>query len=446
MLAGCVSPPDPEPAVRQVDADADGRTDVFVRLAPDGSTLGSAAAPTPGTDPERTLVLAIDAVPWETMRQLQEEGRYRWLFPASRLAAPFPSLTDVSFTVLLQASAPEGYEDEFFDPVRNEIGGGLLDRVTGAYKGFAPFHDVFDWEEPHIWGGAVYLVPERIATLELRRFAEVLEENRDDPELVVYLGSTDGLGHIRGRDALARQMVAIEPVLLRWLARGESDRRVVLFSDHAMTREPSRMLDLSESLEGAGFRLASRIESPRDVVAPAYGLVGSVALYTACGREEEVARAVVRQEGVDFAVWQDGERRGAVDRHGGDPFARRGGEAYPDSRRRAFRGLELTRSPASVLVSLEDGWHRGDRLFEAFVDLAGTHGSIRRSSSEGFLASNVERTPASIDAEDAYGWLGLERPPAPREPVPYRCVTPRSPNPASRASVEPPPVEPHTDR
>ena len=66
-----------------------------------------------------------------------------------------------------------------------------------------------------------------------------------------------------------------------------------------------------------------------------------------------------------------------------------------------------TLNPADVLVSLEDGWHYGSPLFDRLVEIRGTHGSARASSSVGFLASNVDPTPARIAAHDAFPWLGL---------------------------------------
>jgi hypothetical protein len=147
------------------------------------------------------------------------------------------------------------------------------------------------------------------------------------------------------------------------------------------------------------------VRDSHDVVAPAYGLVGSIQLYTAAGREEAVARAIVTQEGADFAAW----RSGAVDAEGSPDPLDRPAEEYPMLRERVRRALdEPTRHPADVLVSLEDGWHYGSTLFDRLVRIQGTHGSARTSSSVGFLASNVDRTPAWIAAWEAWPWLALE--------------------------------------
>ncbi|MGH7543352.1 MAG: alkaline phosphatase family protein, partial [Gemmatimonadota bacterium] len=252
----------------------------------------------------------------------------------------------------------------------------------------------------------------------------------NNAELVLYMGSTDAVGHVGGREALRKHLLRVDEILDRFLASGGGRHRVVLLSDHGMSEESSRLFPLEAALDRAGFRLADTVRDTLDVVAPAYGLVGSIQLYTAPGQEEAIARAVVAQEGADFAVWRDGVRSaaegldgrgreggpallpsriGAVDGEGSVDPLDRPADLYPMLRERVRRALdEPTHHPADVLVSLEDGWHFGSALFDGVVEIRGTHGSARASSSVGFLASNVDRTPASIAAWEAWPWLGLE--------------------------------------
>lgn len=429
--AVCRSVPQ-ETRIVTIDEDGDGRIDLWRRTGADGPA--EIRAPAPGSDPPRTLVLAIDAIPYEVFADLQREGRFRAFFPASRLVAPFPSLTNVGFTAILRTDPPLGYEDLYFDPERDAILGGAWDRLTGAYKEIAPFHAAFDWEEPRLWGAFVFYLPDRVREAELLRIEELLMDHArgaanpvagDDDELLLYMGSTDAVGHVGGREALRRHLLRVDRVLERYLAAGGGRNRVVLLSDHAMSDSPSRMFDLEAALGRAGYRLVEEIRDPRDVVAPAYGLVGSIQLYTAPGEEEAVARAIAAQEGADFAVWrmakpEDGRDRdipgdappdwriGAVDAAGSADPLDRPAEEYPMLRARISRALaDHTRNPADVLVSLHDGWHHGSAVFDRLVRIVGTHGSARSTSSVGFLASNVDPTPAWIAADDAYRWLGL---------------------------------------
>lgn len=421
IASACRSASRDAPAIRLVDDDGDGRADRFLTLGGGGAVVRAVAAPAPGDEPDRTVVLAIDGIPHELFATLQAEGLFRAFHSASRLVAPFPSLTAVAFTEILGSAPPAAYEDRFFDPVANRIGGGVSQRISGEYRHLAPFHEVFDWEAPRFWGGFVFLAPERVALAELLRVTDALEASAD-PEHVLYLGTTDGLGHEEGWDALEAHLRRIDRALTRWLSAGGASRRVVLFSDHGMSRTPTEAIDLAAALERGGFRLEDAIDGTDAVVAPAYGLIGSIQLYTACGREAEVARALTRAAEVEFAVWQDGERWGAMAAGGPIDLATLPAEEYPDLPRRARRGLALTRHPASVIASLAPGAHYGLGLFEPFVSMAGTHGSARRLPSTGFLASNVEPTPPVLAAAEAGPWLGLSGEPVEREPAPYRCV------------------------
>lgn len=421
IAAACRTAPDGASSIRLIDDDGDGRADRLLTLGDGGEVVRVVEAPVPGEEPDRTVVLAIDGIPHELFARLQEEGLFRSFHPASRLVAPFPSLTAVSFTEILGTAPPAAYEDRYFDPVANRIGGGVGERISGDYRERAPFHETFDWEAPRFWGGFVFLVPERVAMAELLRVTEALQGS-DDPELVLYLGTTDGLGHEEGWGALETHLRRIDRALTRWLAAGGASRRVVLFSDHGMSRTPTEPIDLEAALERGGFRLEDSVDGPDAVVAPAYGLIGSIQLYTACGREAAVARTLAEAPEVEFAVWQDGERWGAVAGGGPVDLAALPADEYPDLPRRARRGLALTRHPASVIASLAPGAHYGLDLFEPFVSMEGTHGSARRLASTGFLASNVASTPDVLAAAEARPWLGLEGESVESAPAPYRCV------------------------
>jgi Type I phosphodiesterase / nucleotide pyrophosphatase len=413
LLTGCATGLRPLPALRETDLDGDGRVDRIETLDGEGRVVRVAEAPAPGSRPARTVVIAIDAVPYRIFARLQAEGRFRAFFPAARMIAPFPSLTNVGYTAILKTPPTMGYEDRYYDRVANRIRGGVGERLRDRYKRVAPFHGAFDWEPPHLWGVVIYWFPGRVSRAELRRIEQILHSS-DDPELVLYFGGTDSLGHVRGWAGLETCLRLVDQVVRGFLAAGSADHRVVLFSDHGTTAVPSRQVNLEAALRKAGFRLRSRIDRPGDVVTPAYGLVGAIPLYTVCGEEEAVARAAVRTEGADFAVWRSTDGVGAVSADGRDGPLDRPNSEYPDLRRRVEEGLrDHTVHPASVLVSLKDGWHHGRGLFEFLVDMKGTHGSATADATLGFVASNVDRLPETLHAREVFPYLGLTRTPEP---------------------------------
>ena len=103
----------------------------------------------------------------------------------------------------------------------------------------APFHEVFDWEPPHLWGVTIYYFPMTVSRAELRKIEQILHSSEDE-ELVLYFGGTDALGHVRGRKGLEECLRLVDQVVKGFLAAGGAERRVVLFSDHGTTAVPSR--------------------------------------------------------------------------------------------------------------------------------------------------------------------------------------------------------------
>jgi hypothetical protein len=421
LVVGCRTGLRPTPNVRGTDVDGDGRIDRIHTVDQDGHVVGVVRAPEPDSDPDRTVVIAIDAVPHTLFAKLQKEGLFAEFFPAARMIAPYPSLTNVGYTAILKTAPVLGYEDRYFDPAANRTRGGVSDRLFNRYKGVAPFHDVFAWEPPHLWGVGIYYFPGTISRAELRRIQEILLVS-EEKELVLYFGGTDALGHVRGWKGLEEYLRVVERVVRGFLAAGGGTRRVVLFSDHGTSEAPSRMVELKRALKVAGFRLRKRIDDPGDVVAPGYGLVGSIQLFTVCGEEEAVARAVLGAEGVDFAFWRDGDGVAALSADGHPDPLDRPADEYPDLRRRVEQAARNhTAHPASVFVSLKDGWHYGSGLFDFLANMKGTHGSARASSTLGFVTSNVDRLPETLRAEEVYPYLGLSREPEPPPPFVDPC-------------------------
>ena len=412
FLAGCATGLRPRPVTVGIDLDGDARVD-RIETIENGRVARVARAPVPGSRPARTVVIAIDAVPHAVFARLQRQGLFREFFPAARMVAPFPSLTNVGYAAILKTAPVLGYEDKYYDPAGNRVGGGVADRLGNRYREVAPFHDVFDWEPPHLWGVTIYYFPMTVSRAELRKIEEILHTSEDE-ELVLYFGGTDALGHVRGWKGFEECLRLVDQVVRGFLAAGGAERRVVLFSDHGTTEVPSRRIDLGAALAKGGFRLESSLERPGDVVAPAYGLVGAIPLYTRCGEEAALARAAAGAPGVDFAAWREGDEVTAVSGDGrGDPLDRPEDE-YPDLRRRVEEGLRShVAHPASVIVSLADGWHYGSGLFEALANMKGTHGSATAGASVGFVASNVDRLPETLRADEVYPYLGLSRDPEP---------------------------------
>ena len=98
-------------------------------------------------------MIAIDAVPHAVFARLQRQGLFREFFPAARMLAPFPSLTNVGYAAILKTAPALGYEDKYYDPVANRVGGGVSDRLRNRYRKVAPFHEALRLGAPAPVGG-----------------------------------------------------------------------------------------------------------------------------------------------------------------------------------------------------------------------------------------------------------------------------------------------------
>jgi hypothetical protein len=205
--------------MRETDLDGDGRIDRIQTVDQDGRVLEVVEAPEPGSDPDRTVVIAIDAVPYEVFAKVQREGLFTEFFPPARMVAPYPSLTNIGYTAILRTAPVLGYEDRYYDPVENKMRGGVSDRLFNRFKNVAPFHDVFAWEPPHLWGVGIYYFPGTITKAELHKIEEILHSS-DEKELVLYFGGTDALGHVRGWSGLEEYLHLVDRMLRGFLAAG----------------------------------------------------------------------------------------------------------------------------------------------------------------------------------------------------------------------------------
>ena len=74
---------------------------------------------------------------------------------------------------------------------------------------------------------------------------------------------------------------------------------------------------------------------------------------------------------------------------------------YPDAVRRVHEAAAgNVANRAAVLLSFDDAGYYGSAFFDAVVNLAGTHGNLRRSSTLGFVLSNDAPPPAALRSWD----------------------------------------------
>ena len=406
--------------------------------------LGGATEENPpaGAARPRTLVICLDGVGYDLAVEMHRRGELRHFLPPAPLITSFPSDTNPGLTEMLTplgAPPARGYEDHYFDTARNRVRGGVFHRLTRKHFIEGTYRALFHYHPNPVRMTAEYaapvLGPWLNGVISLARIREEFKKSRE-PVFFAYFEASDLAAHINGAWLVRQQVRAFD----RWVGELAADRehpvRVVLFSDHGNDPRRMRGADLGGALRRAGFRLGGKIKDERSVVLPQFGLVSTAVVYTAPGREPAVAEALRAARGVDFAAYRrddalyvvgpkgtarieareaDGGLRLRYRAESGDPLLLEciadelthagqadadgfisadawlratAGHIYPDPLRRLWKSFHgLMAQPASVVVSLEDGYYTGSWLLDLFAPLQATHGNLRRAQSRGVVLS-----------------------------------------------------------
>jgi len=413
----------------------------------------------PQTRPRR-LLLCLDGVPYDLMTQAMQRGLFDKFHAPSRLLSPFPTMTNIALSAMLGASVPLGYETIYFDRKARELRGGVSKYVGRRTPDKIPssYMDQLDYQEPLPFEFLVYVAPETVWRADMRRFHERFQAAPQDRDYFAFLKGTDGLLHIRGAERLNVALASLDDLLRKIQAWCGSETEMVMFSDHGMSLQPNRRVNLQAHLRHCGFQFSRSLSDVggRHVVLPTFGLIGFAALYCSEGCESQLAEALVPLEGIDFALYHENASainvkgaRGSARIHrqenesgvhyryemlGGDPLQlasvlsdlegqglltaagyataaiwseRTSIHTYPDALANLYTSMMTTRvcHPADVLVSLLDGYYYGWSAFEYVVNLVATHGNARRASSSAFLMSTHREFPSYVLADDAQGLL-----------------------------------------
>lgn len=409
-------------------------------VLPLNSWFGS--PPSRQTSASRRLVIILDGVPYETIAELKAEGRFHRFKEPARLISTFPSLTNPAMVEILHHEDAPGYEDHYFDRERNRLSGTIQDRFRGEKFIAGTFRETFDYHASAFNGAVGYLAAPigtaAMAQLDLVELRSAFRKS-DAPLFVGYIGETDSLAHLGGKEHLKSYLRTVDRAVDELIADAERNGgklEVDMFSDHGNRYDEYKHVKLNDALKQAGFVTEKSIKNERSVVLPKHGLVGSSMLFTQPENRARLAETSAMTEGVDFAVWQPAgaddntielvSRRGRarVLRNGekykyetlnGDPlrlaavietmktcsvmdendFA--SGEdwwqatrdhAYADPLRRLFDGFgKHIKNRADVIVSYEDGYLLGSPLLTFFAQMRATHGNLLRGETEAFAMS-----------------------------------------------------------
>jgi hypothetical protein len=407
---------------------------------------------------KRHLIICVDGVGFSTILKMREEGRFKMFQEPSRMISPFPTLTNLSLSQIMQPAGvgeASGYEDNYFDWSNNKMRGGLLDRFNESSFIKGTFRELFDYHPSAIKSGLGYALPPFSVYIESLSDVLMLKRkmlaSREDPVFFAYTGSTDSLAHLGGEGMVKSFLRVLDDAIKDIARESKGNVRVTIFSDHGNHFRKYKRAGLKEAIRKAGFKLENNINNDRSVVLPQYGLIGCALLFSKEKNEIELAHSVINVKGVDFAAYEekgvvylvapDGAatiernglkfrykatkgdplgllsierelvKQGKSDNDGfigdGDWFAASCASEKPDAIKRVYEGVtSLVHNRASVVVNFEDGYYSGSSMLDFFAFLQATHGNLGDEQSFGFLIDTERDFHSHVRAEQLWREIG----------------------------------------
>ena len=192
-----------------------------------------------------------------------------------------------------------------------------------------PTHDIFGAGIPYIqrldydtngWFKVLsYLAPQWIFRSDLARFNRKFQASTA-PVFLAHLATSDALLHVRTAEQAEPLIIEFENAVSDIYRNAHGELGVILFSDHGDTETLSHEVPVESFLAARGWRIRDSLTAPRDVVIPAYGLVGFAGVYCQPESIERLAEDLRGVQGADLIVSHEPDpnrhhSRGGLGRH-----------------------------------------------------------------------------------------------------------------------------------
>ncbi len=460
-LAGCAGPGPklfpitpqtvrtlPDGRVERVyDLDGDAQADAGEILTPaglierlerdsngDGVLDTNITPPAMATEDLPHLIIILDSVPFELVRDFWLQGRFRLFHPPARIVSPFPVMSDLCIADFFGVLPCNSVESQFYNGHALNSGFATYARETNSqWLEKVDYHLDFS---VHTVG---YLHPYEWFDHELRRIQEHLRE-APHARFVAYVVGTSALGAQFGREGHVAGLIKVDRFCQQLVHMMHGRIHITLLSDHGHDFVASKRVDLRQALRRSGYRVGRTLTAPGDVIVPEFGIVTCAGIHTE--EPATVARDSVNIEGVDLAAFQDESdrivvrtrdglarisrrddrlryraiagdplrlktildelaTRGLVDDDGfvadADLFTATNDHVYPDPIHRLWRAFhDMTRHTPDVLLSIKRGYHVGSAFISEVIKVKAAHGSLLAKSSSGFVMSTAGVIPSPI--------------------------------------------------
>ncbi len=399
----------------------------------------------------QVLFLALDGVPYSLMEELKLEGHFQNFQNPSEVISTFPSTTTSGFGGIFKsvgADKPLGYDEKYFSYQDDQIEGSILGGTKHSSKNYETFFDYY--RKSNFQQLFMYTFPGFSEQLDLGTMKNKIWQQAHQDKYLIYIGGTDGAGHILGRERMKRLLVSLDQFLQKMLSQYERDfhqkLEVVLFSDHGFIFKKPKAISthlIELKLEHQGYRLSKQLHSNHQVVYIPWGNISGGSFYTENASAEDVSKVITQISGIDLvayqknsSIWIRSHKKGGEEvaqiffdeknnlykylplqgdplqykaileklSHDGkinpegfakdeDWFEASQNEYYPDALFRLKEAfVDLVQNPASILCSTQESYELGDTWTRIGAKLhlgfKGTHGGLFQGASEAFVMTN----------------------------------------------------------
>lgn len=402
------------------------------------------------------VVLALDGFSLNALKTAQSQGLFQEFKNVGAHIAPFPSMTDLSWSQIFHTSHIFGdagriksVEAVYFDESTNSIQGDPRDyyrRLSFPKYYMGAFDHFFN---PFV-EALMYFPTQEVPKLEVKSVVDRLLGSPVKSVMTGYVGAVDSLAHTQ-KDRLYPVLKQIDSEIKR-LILGFKEKNItaeiILISDHGNVGNfkeggaESELLkiDLEEAIENAGFNFVQQLKEDKDIATPLMALGTWAPVYTKNRKNIPALISGLRKEKwFDLATYihsstpqvltvvvasQTGAATLQLNRVNqtyiyrpqyGNPLNietplhnkwLNGAEAqsamqstnYPDGLRRLLKAaLQKDFDYPDMIITAKDGYCFDNPLSE-FTKMYRTHGSLSKNSSLGVVASTMTKVPAQVNS------------------------------------------------
>lgn len=423
------------------------------------------------TKPAVTVLLGVDGFSYQAFQTAQQKGLFKAFKNTSAHIAPFPTMTDLTWSTLTKTAeifGPAGrirhVEATYFDDSTKSIQGDPRDyyrRLAFPKYYLTAFQNFFN---PYV-EGLMYFPTREMAKVEIDNVVDAILKSKETL-ITGYVGGIDSTAHTQ-LNRLFPVLIELDKGISRILtqfAERQQAVEIILVSDHGnigrfkegAAEQELQPVDIKPFIEKAGFRNVQQLTQDRDVAIPMLAL-GTWAPVYMQNRSlvNELLESLSQAPWFDLAIHIKRNTPGSTTIEVTGPHKTVAQIIYNKSKK-LYQYLQVSGNPLSIpenaistnghmvplnesqlmelsantpypdaisrlvdsvsnkdfdfpdlIVTMKDGYFLQNSL-SSFTKMYRTHGSLTAASTYGVLTSTQRTLPSHIRTKDILSYLNIE--------------------------------------